>query len=119
MIMAANKDEFTCSVCQKLYTYPVVHRSCGFSFDRQCIGNKCPAQECGQIINEDDLIVNYDLMKIVDEHRLKLESPPTYYLILLDTSTSMWYSDSLLPFAIGKSRFTCAMQFLNEFFHIQ
>jgi len=117
--METQNDGFTCSVCKKLYTHPVAHRSCGHSFDRQCIRDICPAEECGQIINENDLIVNYSLLKLVDEHRFKLEIPPAYYLILLDTSTSMWYSDAWLPFAIGESRFTHAKQFLNDFFNLQ
>jgi hypothetical protein len=118
-MMMTNTDAFTCSVCQKLYTHPVVHRPCGFSFDRQCITDRCPIQKCGQIINEDDLVINYDLLKVVDEHRFKLENPGAYYLILLDTSTSMWYSDSWLPFAVGESRFTYALQFLSDFFNLQ
>lgn len=69
--------------------------------------------------NEDDLIVNYALLKIVDEYRLKLETPLTYYLVLLDTSTSMWYSDAVFAFAMGKSRFSCALQFLNDFFKLK
>jgi hypothetical protein len=115
--MATNEDNFKCSVCQKLYTNPVVHRLCGKSFDRECIGNICPAQGCRKVIQNDDLIVNY--IKIVDEHRLTLATPtpPAYYLILLDTSTSMWYSDTWLPFAAGKSRFVCAVQFLTDFFN--
>ena len=117
MIMATNKDDFKCSVCKKLYTNPVVHRPCGISFDRECIGNTCPAQGCRKVIQDDDLIVNYTLIKIVDEHRLAVELPPTYYLILLDTSTSMWYSDTWLPFATGKSRFVCAVEFLTDFFN--
>jgi len=116
-----HKDEFTCDVCRKLYTKPVFHiqNPCGVSFDRQCIGKICPAQDCGQIINEDDLVVNYTLLKIVDEHRLKIELLPAYYLILLDTSTSMWYSDAWLSFAIGESRFSCAIRFLTGFLEPQ
>jgi hypothetical protein len=116
MIMSTNKDDFTCSVCKQLYKNPVVHRPCGISFDLECIGRTCPMQRCQQVIKEDDLIVNYTLLKIVDEYRLRIALPPTYYLILLDTSTSMWYSDSWLPFAFGKSRFTSAIQFLTDFF---
>ncbi len=119
--MTTHKDEFRCGVCRKLYTHPVFHiqKPCGVSFDRQCFGKICPAQGCGQIINEDDLVVNYNLSKIVDEHRFKLQVPPAYYLILLDTSTSMWYSDAWLSFAIGESRFSCAIQFLSGFLNSQ
>ncbi|CAM4867969.1 unnamed protein product [Rotaria socialis] len=117
--MAASVDRFTCQVCKQLYKNPVVHRTCGFSFDRECIGKQCPRKECGQIINEENLTVNYALLKIVDEYRLSLELPLTYYLILLDTSSSMWYSDSLLPFALGASRLTYATQFLNDFFKLK
>ncbi|CAF3281680.1 unnamed protein product [Rotaria sp. Silwood2] len=117
--MATNNDDFRCKVCKQIYTKPVVHRPCGISFDRGCIGRICPAEECRRIINENDLIDNYTLLKIADEYRFNLETPPTYYLFLLDTSTSMWYSDSWLPFAIGQSRFTYAIQFLNDFFKLK
>ncbi|CAF4843595.1 unnamed protein product [Rotaria sp. Silwood1] len=117
--MATNNDDFRCKVCKQIYTNPVVHRLCGISFDRRCIGRICPAEECRRIINENDLIDNYTLLKIADEYRFTLEIPPTYYLFLLDTSTSMWYSDSWLPFAIGESRFTHAIQFLNDFFKLK
>ncbi|CAF1980671.1 unnamed protein product [Rotaria magnacalcarata] len=117
--MAANADRFTCQVCKQLYTNPVVHRTCGFSFDLECIGKQCPRKECGQIISQESLTVNYALLKIVDEYRLSLGPALTYYLILLDTSSSMWYSDSFLPFALGESRFTHATQFLNDFFKLK
>ncbi|CAF0965745.1 unnamed protein product [Rotaria sordida] len=117
--MATNNDDFKCKVCKNIYTSPVVHRLCGISFDRTCIGRICPAQECRQIINENDLIDNYTLLKIADEYRFTLEMPPTYYLFLLDTSTSMWYSDRWLPFVIGESRFTYAIEFLNDFFKLK
>ena len=113
--MATNADKYTCNVCHKLYTNPVIHRLCNLSFDRQCIKDRCPAEKCGQKIKDDDLIVNYALLQIVDEYRLKLETPLTYYLILLDTSSSMSYSDALLPFLMGESRFSCALEFLNNF----
>jgi hypothetical protein len=109
--MTANKDKFTCSVCQEFYTDPVVHQPCGVAFDRQCIKHICPAPGCGQRINENDLIINCSLLKVTP--------PSANYLILLDTSSSMGYSDSWLPFAIGEARFTYAIQFLNEFFHKQ
>ena len=118
MIMTTDKDKFTCAVCNQLYKNPVVHRPCGISFDRDCIGKICPAQGCHQAVNEHDLIPNYTLLNIVDEHRITVEVPSTYYLILLDTSTSMWYSDTWLPFATGESRFTYAIQILNEFFEL-
>lgn len=117
--MATNKNEFLCSVCQNLYTHPVVHRLCGYSFDRQCIKNICPAQGCGKDVKEADLVDNYALLNNVDDHRFKLEVGTTYYLILLGSNTSMWYSDTLLPFAMGESRFSCATQFLNDFFNQQ
>lgn len=117
--MATNTDGLMCIVCQKLYTNPVIHRPCNLSFDRQCIKDRCPAETCGQTINKADLIFNYQLLKVVDEYRLKLETPLTYYLVLLDTSSSMWFSDALIPFAMGKSRFSCALEFLNEFFRLQ
>ncbi len=113
--MATNIDRYTCNVCRKLYTDPVIHRLCMLSFDRQCIKGKCPEKTCGQKIKEDDLIVNYELLKAVDEYRLRLETPLTYYLILLDTSSSMSYSDALIPFLMGESRFSCALEFLNNF----
>lgn len=116
MAMTPNTDAFTCPVCKNLYTKPVVHRLCGFSFDLQCLRDRCPAQQCGRALAQDDLAVNYDLLKIVDEYRFRLQTPMTYYIILLDTSNSMWYSDALIPFAFGESRFKLALQFLQHFF---
>lgn len=119
--MATNQTHYTCQVCKKLYRNPVVHRPCGFSFDRDCIrtGSVCPTEGCNQIIKEADLTVNYALVKIVDEYRLSVELPSTYTLILFDTSTSMWYSDSLLPFVYGQSRLKLGVEFLNEFFRLK
>jgi hypothetical protein len=112
--MTTNKDDFTCGVCKQLFTDPVVHGPCGISFDRKCIGTRCPAPQCGQLIAQHDLIRNYCLLKITDTYRSTI--PFTYYLFLLDTSTSMWYSDTLLPFVTGEGRFTSAKQVLNNFF---
>lgn len=114
--MTPNTDAFTCAICQELYTEPVVHRLCGLSFDRKCLKDRCPAKQCRRAIVETDLVVNHDLLKIVDEYRFRLETPTAYYLILLDTSTSMWYSDALLPFVFGEGRFKLALEFLREFF---
>lgn len=114
--MARSNNEFTCSVCKNLYTDPVLHRLCGHSFDRQCIGDICPATVCRQKIKSGDLITNHTLMKVLDERQFRSTERPVLYLILLDTSSSMWFSDSLIPFAIGKSRLEVAKIFLNEFF---
>ncbi|CAF1545969.1 unnamed protein product [Adineta steineri] len=117
--MATGEGKFTCSVCKQLFKNPVVHKLCGISFDRECLGNLCPEQQCQQVIIEDDLIPNRSLLNVVDEYRLTLVSPPVYYMILLDCSTSMWYSDAWLPFALGQSRFVYAIDFLNEFFRLK
>lgn len=116
MATVQSTDAFICPVCLNLFTNPVVHRLCGYSFDRQCLRDRCPAPNCGRAIAHEDIVDNYHLLKLVDEHRFRLETPTAYYIILLDTSNSMWFSDALIPFAFGESRFKLAMDFLQHFF---
>ena len=115
MAMTPNIDAFTCPVCKNLFTKPVVHRLCGLSFDLQCLRDRCPAEQCRRALAQDDLVINYDLLRIADEYRLRMETPMAYYIILLDTSNSMGFSDALIPF-FGESRFKLALQFLNHLF---
>jgi hypothetical protein len=113
--MTTNREELTCGICKKLFTQPVVHRYCGISYDRDCLGQICPSPRCGRRIEAQDLIDNYTFLSVIDEYRVSLTC--SYYLILLDTSSSMWYSDKLfLPFLRGESRFSIAIRFLVEFF---
>ncbi|CAF0734354.1 unnamed protein product [Adineta steineri] len=104
MIMATGEGKFTCSVCKQLFKNPVVHKICGFSFHRECLGNRCPEQECQQVIKEEDLILNHCLSNVVEEYRSTLVPHSAYYMILLDNSTSMWYSDTWFPLILGESR---------------
>jgi len=115
--MATNNGDFMCSICKQLYKNPVVHIPCGVSFDLECITGKiCPTPVCRKVIKQEDLIINYALKETIRGHLLVVEQPANYYIFLLDVSTSMWYSDSLLPFLMGKSRFTHAIQILTDFF---
>ena len=87
--MEKNKDKFLCIICNQLYQNPVVHESCGNSFDRHYVGTVCPAEGCDQVINENNLMANYSLLQIVVEYRLNVELPSTYYRIHLNRSTSI------------------------------
>ncbi|CAF1107791.1 unnamed protein product [Rotaria magnacalcarata] len=49
----------------------------------------------------------------IDNHNQSIEN--SYEIFLLDTSTSMWYSDSFTGL-FGKSRFQIAIQFLEQVF---
>jgi hypothetical protein len=111
--MAASKPELICSICNKIFTSPVVHRHCGNTFDRDCLQRICPANGCGKVIQQGDLILDYNFQSIADEYRVSLIAP--YYLFLLDTSTSMWYSDHRLGFLTGKSRLKLAVDVIQDF----
>ncbi|CAF1545703.1 unnamed protein product [Adineta steineri] len=114
MIMATGEGKFTCSVCKQLFKNPVVHKICGFSFHRECLGNRCPEQECQQVIKEEDLILNHCLSNVVEEYRSTLVPHSAYYMILLDNSTSMWYSDTWFPLILGESRGGNVNEFVNS-----
>ena len=115
MVTLANNKDLTCSICGKIYTNPVLLSPCSHSFDRECIlrYTHCPVERCNAPVFGHTLLPNNTLRNLLD-HQNQL-SNCTYELFLLDTSTSMWYSDFFFGL-IGTSRFQMALKFLTEVF---
>ena len=112
--LASNRD-LTCCICEKIYTNPILLSPCGHSFDRECIlrYTHCPIGHCNAPVFVNALLPNTALRNLLDHHNQL--SNCTYELFLLDTSTSMWYSDFFFGL-IGTSRFQMALKFLTEVF---
>ena len=117
--MNINEEIVTCSLCKKVYTQVVTHTKCGYSFDLECIRklNTCPEIKCNKAVCGNDFTVNYALQTVVDNYRMMLRT--SYHLYLLDTSSSMGYSDHFLFGFAGASRFEQAVHFLIEIFEKQ
>lgn len=98
-----NENNRLCRVCGEIYSDPVNLSSCGHTFDRHCLVNYrcCPLSTCRTIISE-----NFQIK----------DDKPTLELFLLDTSSSMWYSDSFLGL-FGRGRFDMAIEFLRFVFN--
>jgi hypothetical protein len=115
--MATKQDinDLTCCLCKEVYTDPFLLLPCGHTFDRQCIFryNTCPVGLCNAPVMENCLVPNYSLKSIADNYNQSTKS--TYELFLLDTSTSMWYSDFFFGL-LGTSRFEVAQNFIKEVF---
>ena len=115
MSIAVNRKDVTCSICGQLYTNPALIPSCGHSFDRECIARlvHCPIESCGAPVFPMALVPNPRLKGLVEGYQQS--SICTYEIFLLDSSKSMWYSDSFLGL-FGQSRFDMAIQFLHTAF---
>lgn len=115
MTTLANNKDLKCSICGKIYTNPVLLSPCSHSFDRECIlrYTHCPVEQCNAPVFINALLPNSVLRDLLD-HNNQL-SNYTYELFLLDTSTSMWYSDFFFGL-IGTSRFQMALKFLTDVF---
>jgi len=113
--MATNNNDLTCCLCRKIYTNPIILSPCGHSFDHKCIleYTECPIGMCNAPVLEKSLLPNYALKNLIDNYNQSAKC--TYEIFLLDTSTSMWYSDFFIGL-FGTSRFQMAIQFLKEIF---
>ncbi|CAF0805795.1 unnamed protein product [Rotaria sordida] len=115
--MASNTtlNDLKCYICGEIYTNPVVISQCGHSFDRQCIirYNYCPIRDCNIPLSEYSLLENDNIKELIHDYKQSIGN--IYEIFLLDTSTSMWYSDSFTGL-FGTGRFYLAIQFLNEIF---
>jgi hypothetical protein len=108
-------NDLTCCLCGQIYTNPIILTPCGHSFDRQCIlrHTDCPVGPCNAPVFENSLLPNFVVRNLVDNYHRSTEC--TYEIFLVDTSSSMWYSDNFIGL-FGKSRFQMAIQFLTEVF---
>lgn len=111
----AISHNLTCCLCGQLYTDPVILSPCSHTFDRHCIlrCSACPIGHCNAPVFEHCLVPNVILRDLADQNNQLANS--TYEIFLLDTSTSMWYSDFFFGL-IGTSRFQMAIKFLRETF---
>jgi len=115
MATKANNNDLTCCLCGQIYTNPILLSPCSHSFDRECIlrYTNCPIGYCNAPVFENSLLPNNILRNLLDRHNQAAKC--TYEIFLLDTSTSMWYSDFFIGL-IGTSRFQMAIKFLTEIF---
>ncbi|CAF0721068.1 unnamed protein product [Adineta steineri] len=115
MTLQTNKNDLICYLCGNIYTNPIFLSPCGHSFDRECIlqHQTCPIERCNAYVYETSLIPNHTIKSLVDRHYQLTQC--IYEIFLLDTSTSMWYSDFYIKY-IGKSRFQAAIEFLTKIF---
>jgi len=100
-----------CCLCLSTFTDPYV-LPCGHSIDLHCIKESkisvCPLDMIP--FDESKLIKNIALKGMMEDKIILTE---IYELFCIDTSTSMWYSDNLIPL-IGESRFDIAKQFVKK-----
>ena len=115
MAIPVTRNDVTCSICGQLYTNPALIPSCGHSFDLQCIVRlvHCPVESCRTPVIPVTLIPNQRLKGLVEGYQQS--NTCTHEIFLLDSSKSMWYSDSFLGL-FGQSRFDMAIQFLQTTF---
>ena len=115
MTTKTNINDLTCCLCRQIYTDPIILTPCGHPFDRQCIlrYTDCPVGFCNAPIFENSLLPNYIVKNLVDNHHQSAKS--VYEIFLLDTSTSMWFSDFFIGL-LGTSRFQMAIKFLTDIF---
>jgi hypothetical protein len=115
MATAAHNNDLTCCICGHTYTNPVLLSPCSHSFDRHCIlrHTTCPVGNCNAPVFSNALLPNNILRNLLDRNN-QLKNC-TYELFLLDTSTSMWFSDFFFGL-IGTSRFQMAIRFLTAIF---
>lgn len=115
MATKANTNDLTCCLCGQTYKNPILLSPCGHAFDRECIlrYTACPVGHCNAPVCENYLMPNNLVRNILDRQHELVNC--TYEMFLLDTSTSMWYSDYLFGL-IGTSRFEMAIKFMREIF---
>ncbi|UJR38049.1 hypothetical protein I4U23_030731 [Adineta vaga] len=115
MTKIINNSDLICSLCGNIYTNPILLSPCGHSFDRECIlqYSTCPIVPCNAPVFENSLLSNIKLKNLID-HQIQT-TKYTYEIFLLDTSSSMWYSDWYISL-FGVSRFQTAIQFLKDVF---
>lgn len=115
MMTKANNNDLRCCLCGQIYKNPILLSPCGHAFDRDCIlrHTACPIGYCNAPVHENYLMPN-NLVKTMIDRQNQLTNY-AYEMFLLDTSTSMWYSDSMFGL-IGASRFTMAKKFIKEIF---
>ncbi|CAF3349712.1 unnamed protein product [Rotaria socialis] len=107
MATKTNRNNLKCYICGKMFTNATVLTPCGHSFDRQCIlqYKYCPIDLCNTPVFE----------YYLSENNYNQSTENIYEIFLLDTSTSMWYSDSFTGL-FGTSRFQIAIKFLEHVF---
>ncbi len=115
MATKTNTNDLTCCICGKTYTNPILLSPCGHSFDRECIlrYTSCPVGYCNAPVFGNSLLPNTIVRNLID--RNNQADNCMYEMFLLDTSTSMWYSDYFISL-IGTSRFQTAINFLTKIF---
>ena len=112
MATRSHENNLLCSICGEIFTNPVILSPCGHTFDHHCIANHayCPLPTCRVVVSPRSFSVNYQMRELIER-----ASGPVYEIFLLDTSTSMWYSDSFLGL-FGRGRFDLAIDFLRVIF---